>query len=121
MGAAELDANVRNNVEMLEGRRFPASSFRLESIESQASALQPGQESKVTLHGRLELKGVTVPLRAAGSMELQEAAGEGRALHLRARFVIEQLRERFAIAGPGGENEPAGNRVSVEVNAHLRP
>jgi len=120
MGDADLDANVRNNVEMLEGGRFPASTFRLNSIEGKAACLRVGEPTAVTLHGGLKLKGVAIPLAVAGTIEPRRGEDGSIILQLTGKFIIENLRERFSIFGPGGENEPAGNRVTVEVDVMLR-
>lgn len=120
-GEDDLDQNVRHNVEMLQGKTFPTSTFTVRSISSSRSTLESGETVSVTLEGPLELKGVVVDLIVPASITLQLDSAGGRRLRLAGRFFLEQLRERFRIAGPGTNDGPSGNRVTVEFDVVLVP
>ncbi len=119
MGEKDLDANVRNNVELLCGKQFPVSTFTIRSIDGAGDRLRHNSANDVTLHGELTLKGVTIPLAVPAVLEPRTDTDGRRTIRLRASFAIEQLRARFNIYGPGGENEPAGDRVRVNVDTLL--
>lgn len=113
MGEPDLDSNVHNNVEFLQAKSFPQSSYEIRSITSAAKTLKPGEPAPVTLHGLFALKGVVVPMDVAAQMKLGKD-GAANSLTLEGSFAIEQLRERFHIAGPGAENDPAGDRLLLD-------
>lgn len=116
LGEADLDANVRNNMEMLAGGKFPTSTFTVRSIVG--ARKEYASEIPVTLFGGLELKDATAALIAPAT--IQDVEQDGKTLRrFRGQFMIEQLRERFRIIGPGAESDPAGNRVEVRFDVTL--
>lgn len=113
LGEAELDKNVRNNMEMLAGRLHPRSTFTVLSMTPpNPNAAGPVD---VVLHGELELKGMKVRVKAPAVLTLDK----GKPARLRGGFSIESLRERFSITGPGVEGEIAGDRVEVMFDVCL--
>lgn len=121
MGEPDLDENVRNNVELLAGKKFPISRFTLRRISSDRERLTPGDSIAATLIGDFELKGVRIPLAASAVLELRTENAGPSTLSLTGSFTIESLRETFHILGPSGEDEPAGNRLTVEFHFVLVP
>ena len=119
LGEPDLDENVRNNVEFLSGKRFPISTFHLREIAVDRDRLIRGRRADVTLHGDFSLKGVTIPLSVPALLEVESDPNGRFVLHLSGSFVLEELRQTFGIAGPGAEDDPAGNRLLFELQFTL--
>jgi len=116
LGEADLDSNVRNNMEMLAGKQHSTSTVSVRAIRGLGPDLRSG--ASVTLLGELELKGVKVTIQSPATLE--ESGSDGaRFRTLRGRFVIDRLRERFNILGPGTDDEPQGDRVEVFFDVTL--
>lgn len=113
LGEEELNKNVRHNMEMLAGGAHPTSTFTVRSISPWKSLADRATEDLFV--GELELKGITVPIKAPAVMDFSKS---GR-LRLKGGFVIESLKERFAIVGPGVEGETEGDRVEVLFDVTL--
>jgi len=111
LGEPDLDENVRNNVELLSGKRFPTSTFRVRSITADQGRIVPGRRAEVTLHGDFELKGVTIPLSVSASLEFAIDSNDRSALWMSGSFALEALRKTFDIMGPGGGDDVAGDRL----------
>lgn len=119
LGEADLDMNVRNNAEMLHSELFPVSRFEIDRIESDEVRYTGQYPVDVVLHGTFSLKGVSVPLSAKGRLLPRPDVKDPFSFQLEASFELTDLRETFNIAGPGGENEPAGNRMLFEVSVPM--
>jgi len=119
LGDPDLDQSVRNSAELLNGRQFPVSTFTLDSVEGAADEIVEGASTRVKLRGTLELKGVAVPLEVDASFERRAAENGRPQLILKGSFGLEQLQEKFAITGPGGPDEPAGNRLVLDLHITL--
>lgn len=113
LGEDELDNNVRNNAEMLAGGRFPSSTFLIRSMAP--SVAQLDKPIDLVIDGALQLKGVTVPIKAPARW----TPIHRDLVRFKGGFVIESLRERFTISGPGVEGDPAGDRVEVTFDVNL--
>lgn len=137
MGDADLDENVRYNIEFLEGRRFPLARFEVDRLIEESAAKDPESGRRVVLEGQFTLKGRTVPLSVHAT--LRPTGGDPRRadLILETRWTLEKLEERFGIIGPGSPvaeddlhaadaaGEPAGSekphgRPGDRLNFHLR-
>lgn len=121
LGEDALDDSVRNSVEFLYSPEFPTSRFEFQSIDSSSSHLTTVDTIRGFLVGNFTLKGVSIPLRARATLRPHRHVDGQWHLDLTAEFTLEQLREVFHIAGPGGESEPAGNRMFFEVKTTLVP
>lgn len=117
MGDADLDENVRFNIEFLEGRRFPLARYDVDHV---IEVQEP--ERLVTLVGRFTLKGRTVPLQVEG--RIRPAGDENGPYQwvFETSWTLDRLSERFNIIGPGSpvadEDEPSG-RPGDRLNFHL--
>lgn len=120
LGEDALDDSVRNSVEFLYSIEFPTSRFEFQSIDCSAKRLTT-QPVEGLLVGNFTLKGVSIPLRARATLSPHRHEDGQWHLDLTADFTLEQLREVFHISGPGGESEPAGNRMFFKVKTTLVP
>ena len=113
LGEEELDKNVRNNMEMLAGGKYPVSTFHVLSM----TPAKPNANGPVdvVLRGELDLKGIRTQVKAPAVLTLEKS----KPARLRGGFSIESLRERFSIVGPGVEGEPSGDRVEVMFDVNL--
>lgn len=116
MGEPDLDQNVRNNVEFLNGKTHPVSSFRLDSIVVPRDPANAAKRS-VILVGEFQLKGISVPLKADATLTRKETTPPE--LVLAGTFTLDRLRERFSISGPGGDKSESGNRLQFEFEFHF--
>jgi hypothetical protein len=149
MGESDLTENVRYAAEMLSGEEFPEISYEFAAaiteqhsvgaadIRSPAQHAGDGQEScVVVMRGAFRLKGVEFPLStparvfflpqgegtAAATTERQTwRLGNGELLNIQGAFELHDLRERFHISGPGGEDDAAGNRLLIMFDFQLAP
>jgi len=118
MGEEDLDSNVRNNVEFLQSQTFPISSYVVQGITADRLKLETGAPVPITMRGKFTLKDVEIPLDVRGRLTRIVDPPPERIV-LTGSFAIDRLRERFHIAGPGAEDDPAGNQVVIDFTIHL--
>ncbi len=122
MGEPELDSNIRFNVEALEGKRFATIRYVVEFVDCPAG--NPGDRSErtpIVFHGRFEMKGRSVPLVVNGWMDAPQVTPGSAERILSAGWRLGSLKEIFGIVGPGGPDEPAGDRMDFDLRAAVRP
>jgi polyisoprenoid-binding protein YceI len=117
MGDADLDENVRFNIEFLEGRRFPLARFDVDKVTESPSREGSEQVRHVALFGRFTLKGRTVPLHVKGRIRpVGDENGPGE-LVLETSWTLDQLSERFNIIGPGSPVVDEDELAAEESNS----
>lgn len=121
LGEPDLDDSVRSSKEFLFAGRHPNSRYVFKAPIPCMHDWQESVPAMVRLHGEFTLKGVTVPLEVNAVWTFRRTANGAWRLRFESDFSLEQLREVFHIVGPGGENEPAGNRLHFQVRTCLIP
>jgi hypothetical protein len=137
MGEPDLTENVRFAAEMLRGKDFPYITFDFENAHLSGcrspsdgappkcapavSAVPSGHPAhSVVLDGTFRLKGVAIPLSVPAQVEFIPRENETD-LHLQGAFELHDLRKRFAISGPGGDDDPAGDTLRLTFDFLLTP
>ena len=117
MGNKTLDAELAGS--MLKVATYPRARFVLDPVEASDAPLTPGAPSPFTATGRLEMLGVTIPIRVSAQAEAGLDENGTPAVHVRARFQL-RIKEPFGLKGPDGPF-PANDTLEFDVRLTLVP
>jgi len=99
----------------LDAARFPTAKFELLRVTG-ATSITPGQETRVTLHGRFSVHGQTRPVTAQARVTWTAGPNgtAGGSVRIRARFRI-RLTD-YGVTVPAVVALKVNNEITVDVN-----
>lgn len=107
------DQHLRSDT-WLDAARFPTAKFELQRVTG-ATSITPGQEARVTLHGRFTVHGRTRAVTATGRVTWTAGAGGSPStVRVRARFRI-RLTD-YGVSVPSVVELKVSNDITVDVS-----
>lgn len=113
----ELDDALAGDA-FLSTRRFPDATFILDRFDLDVPHLNAARPAFGRMRGRLELKGISVPLSVRAALAPQLTAESQPRLALRAAFELNI--SPFDLTGPVGP-PPSGDTMMFDVDVLLEP
>ena len=117
MGEADLDDALQGSL-FLDTKKFPVSSFKIESMRGDGQNLAFSQVSPVNVAGTFTLKGQSIPL--SPSMEFEPIVNRDGNVRLLIRGGFEINVRNFKIEEAEGP-EPANHTLLVNYHFVMRP